>query len=247
MDSQNVLSVLARKLRADTLLSREDQEAVFALPIRRQTLEDGVDIAREGERPGRACILLTAYAFSHKTTSDGRRQVLAFHVPGEMPDVQSLNLKVMDETLTTLATGEVAFIDHGDLRAVCHRHPSLADAFWRETLIEGAIQREWTLNVGQREGASRVAHLLCEWFVRVGAVGLATNGGCRFPVTQNELANAVGFTPVHVNRMLQELRGAGLIRLAGGRLEILDWPALSTLADFDPRYLHLDPDETLGA
>jgi len=166
--------------------------------------------------------------------------VPVYKAPGDIPDLQSLHLKTLDNSVGTLTLCRVGFIQHEDLRELCHAQPRIADAFWRETLVDGAIFREWMLNVGRREAYGRLAHLLCEMVSRLQAVGLVQDHICELPITQSELGDALGISTVHVNRTLQDLRSAGLITLRGGSLEVLDWDGLKRAADFDATYLHQD-------
>ena len=137
----------------------------------------------------------------------------------------------------------MGFIQHEVLRELCRKQPSVMEAFWRQTLIDAAIFREWMTNIGRREAYSRMAHIICEWIVRMQAVGLVEDHTCDLPMTQGELADAMGVSTVHINHVLQELRGDGLITLKGSRLEVLDWEQLKQAKDFDPTYLHQDPDQ----
>jgi CRP-like cAMP-binding protein len=175
---------------------------------------------------------------------DGRRQISAIHIRGDIPDLQSLNLGVLDFSISTITPCVLGFIQHEALHVLCDNHPRLVRVLWRETLIYASIFREWLVNVGQGEAFSRMAHLLCETVLRLELVGLAEGHRCNFPVTQAKLADATGMTPVHVNRTLQDLRKAGLIRLKGSELEVLDWRGLKQAAGFDPTYLHLEPMKT---
>jgi CRP-like cAMP-binding protein len=133
----------------------------------------------------------------------------------------------------------VGFITHEALRDLCERYPRITSAFWRETLIDAAIFREWVMNVGQREAYSRMAHVFCELIVRLRAVGLVEDHACTLPITQGEFADAIGVSTVHVNRVLQEMRANGIIELSGDRLKVPDWETLKRAGDFDPIYLHL--------
>jgi CRP-like cAMP-binding protein len=155
------------------------------------------------------------------------------------PEWRCLHLKVLDNSISTINQCSVAFITHEDLRKICERFPRITSAFWRLTLIEGATFREWVLNVGRREGVSRMAHVLCELLVRLRAVDLVEDHACDLPITQVEFADALGFTPVHVNRVLQQMRAEGLIVTEGTRLVIPDWDRLKEVGEFDPTYLHL--------
>ena len=133
----------------------------------------------------------------------------------------------------------VGFITHEDLHDLCSRFPRITSAFWRATLIDAAIFREWVTNVGRREGVSRLAHLLCELMVRLKAMDLVEDHACDLTITQGEFANALGFSPVHVNRVFQQMRAEGLIVTQGTRLTIPDWDKLKEVGEFDPTYLHL--------
>ena len=231
---------LVRKLESIFVLSDEERAALEHLPVQVQGLRADQDIVREGDRPSRCCALLEGYAATYKVTSKGKRQIMAFHIPGDIPDLQSLHLDVLDSSLGTLTPCRVAFVQHEALRDLCRRHPRIGDAFWRETLILASIFREWVMNVGRREAYGRIAHLLCEWIVLLQAVGLVQDHTCDLPMTQAELGDALGISTVHVNRILQELRGNRLISLKGSTLQVLDWEELKQVGDFDPTYLHLN-------
>jgi CRP-like cAMP-binding protein len=172
-------------------------------------------------------------------TAQGKRQIVSFAIAGDIPDLQSLHLKVLDNSISTISQCRVGFITHEDLRGICTRYPRLAAAFWRETLIDASIFREWVMNVGRRDGSNRMAHLLCELLVRLRAVDLVEDHVCDLPITQGEFADALGFTNVHVNRVLQQMRAEGLIETKGTQLKVPDWDRLKQVGEFDPTYLHL--------
>ena len=197
------------------------------------------DIVREGDRPTRSFVILSGFTCTYKVSQDGKRQIMTFGIAGDMPDLQSLHLSVLDSSIGSLSPCRVGFITHEDLRNLCARYPRITAAFWRETLIEAAIFREWLLNVGRREAYNRVAHLFCEMLVRLRAVGLAENHACDLPITQAEIGDAMGISTVHVNRVLQEMRADGLIETKGARLTIPDWDRLQEVGDFTPLYLQL--------
>ncbi len=156
-----------------------------------------------------------------------------------MPDLQTLHLDVLDSDIGALTNCTLAYMAHGDLRTFCERHPRVAAALWRATLVESAIHREWVVNIGQRPAISRLAHLLCEMMTRMEAAGLAEGGSCDLRLTQENLSDATGLSVVHVNRTLQEIRAQNLITFGKGKLTIHDWNALARLGDFQTDYLHL--------
>jgi CRP-like cAMP-binding protein len=231
---------LIAKMASIASLSADEKAALLRLPMQILELRADQDIVREGDRPTRSCLLLAGYACRSKATAEGKRQILSFHIPGEIPDLQSLYLTCMDHTLQTITPCRVGFIPHEALRDLCARQPRLTEAFWRETLIDAAIFREWMVGIGRRSAHARIAHLLCEFLVRMRAVGLAEDHACELPFTQTEIGDALGLSTVHVNRTLQELRGAGLITLRGGALAVTDWEGLKEAGEFDPTYLHQD-------
>lgn len=228
-----------RKLDSIHVLDADDRKAVDRLPLQTAEIRADQDIVREGDRPTRSCFLLSGMAYWYKVTGEGKRQILSFQIPGDLPDMQSIHLSTLDSTLTTLSPCTVAFVQHEPLREICARRPNVASAFWRMTLIDASIFREWVANVGSRQAYGRVSHLLCEMVVRLGAVGLADKYSCELPITQTELANATGLSTVHVNRTLQALRRKKLIHWKDSRLDVLDWPGLREAGDFDATYLHL--------
>ncbi len=234
---------IVRKLESVLRLSAEERDAVLGLPMQVQQLRADQDIVRQGDRPSRCCALLDGFAATYSIVGDGKRQIMAFHVPGDIPDLQSLHLRVLDNSLGTITTCKVGFIQHEAIRDLCARYPRLAGCFWRETLIDAAIFREWMASIGRRPAYARIAHLMCEWVVRLRAVELADERTCAFPMTQAEVGDALGLSFVHVNRTLQELRNAGLIALKNGALEVLDWEGLQRAGDFDPTYLHLESEQ----
>lgn len=238
-DSAPDLQLLLRKLESIDRVSGEERQAVEGLPMTRQRIDAGQDIVRDKDRPSRCCLIVEGWACRYKRLSADKRQILSFHVPGDIPDLQSLHLHVMDHTLATLTACTVAFIPHESVLALTRSHPGVAATLWRCTLVDAATFREWMTGIGRRSALGRIAHLLCEMYLKLEAMGLARDRRCEWPITQVDIADALGLTNVHVNRVLQELRSQKLIALRGRTLVIEDWDALTEAAEFDPVYLHL--------
>jgi CRP-like cAMP-binding protein len=236
-------NLLIRKLESIFTLTDKERKALQNLPMQVVVIKEGQDIVRAGDQPSRSCLLLSGFACVYKLTGNGKRQIVGFSIPGDIPDLQSLHLEVLDNSVSTLTTCRVGFITHEALRDICMRYPRITSAFWRETLIDAAVFREWVTNVGQREAYGRMAHVFCELMVRLKAVGLAEDHSCKLPITQAEFADAIGTSTVHVNRVLQEMRANNLIELSGDQLNIPDWETLKRAGDFDPTYLHLKRDQ----
>jgi CRP-like cAMP-binding protein len=230
---------LIRKLQSVADLSPEDERAVFSLPMTVKTMAQDQDVVRVGDRPSECCLVIDGFVCRYDLLGGGKRQILSFHIPGDIPDLQSLFLEVMDHSRCTLVPSKLAFIPHDDLRRLLRSRPGLAAVFWRDTLIDAAVFREWMVGLGRRDAYQRVAHLLCEMLVRLRAVGQARDHGYDFPITQAEFGDALGLSTVHVNRTLQDLRGGGLIESRGHIHTICDWDGLKRAAEFDPTYLHL--------
>jgi CRP-like cAMP-binding protein len=238
---QTEAHVLGRKVEsiAAFTLSETETAALHAVPMHVASFDADQDIVREGDRPLQSFAILEGIVAIYKSTRSGKRQVMAYHVPGDVPDLQSLHLKVLDNSISTVSPCRIGFIQHDALRALFRAHPRLGEVFWRMTLIDAALYREWVLNIGRREAYARMAHLFCELITRLDVVGLAPDRTCPLPMTQPELADALGVTPVHVNRVLGDMREAGLITLRSRRLTVHDWEGLKAAAEFDPTYLHL--------
>jgi CRP-like cAMP-binding protein len=229
------------KVREHRPASDAEKRAIAALPVTLRDLKADEDIVREQDRPSQCCVLLEGFACRYKVMPGGRRQISSFHIPGDIPDLQSIHLQIMDHSLGTMVASKAAFISHDKIRAFIRAHPRIGDVLWRDTLIDAAIFREWVANVGRREAYQRLAHLLCEVYVRLKAVGLTKGQAYTMPVTQAELADATGLSTVHVNRTLQELRGDGLISTPkNNRVVIEDWEGLQKAGEFDPTYLHIE-------
>jgi CRP-like cAMP-binding protein len=232
---------LITKLQSIAELRDADLAALRTLPINVKSVPANTEIVTEGDRPTECCLLLEGLVCRSRTTLEGRRQILSFHTPGDIPDLQSLHLHVMDHTVATLPSCTLGFILHSKLRAVTRDYPNIAAAMWRDTLIDAAIFREWMLGLGRRSAEQRMAHLLCEMARRLEAVGLQQDGIYELAVTQIDLADALGLSNVHVNRVLQKLRTEGLLRLDRSTVSILDWEGLSRLGEFEALYLHQNP------
>jgi CRP-like cAMP-binding protein len=234
------LAPLIRKLESIATLTDEERQAFENLPAIIRVLDARQDIVRDKDRPLHSCLVLSGWAQRYKILSEGKRQIMSFHIPGDLPDLHSLHLHVMDHSLATLTTCRLAFIPHESLRELATRFPGLGAALWRDTLVDAAIFREWMTGIGRRTAHGRIAHVFCEMYLKLEAVGLAKDHRCEWPITQIDIGDTLGLSNVHVNRVLQDLRSQGLITLRGSTLAIEDWAGLAKLGEFDPAYLHLE-------
>lgn len=226
------------KLRSNLGISeRELKDFAAALGIPR-ILRAGEEIVGQGEQSDFCAVLLTGFASRQRLLTNGDIQILSFVIPGDMCDLPSLLLKPIDHSICTLSDCSVAYISHAAIRKLIADHPCLGYAFWHETLIDGAIFREWVANLGSRSAYARVAHVLCELKVRLETVGLVSGHQFDLPVTQRGLGQATGLSAVHINRTLQRLKREGIVTINGKSVSIEDWQQLTLVGDFDDGYLY---------
>lgn len=226
-------------LESGAPLSADDREAIAGLPLRVQAFAEKADILRQGDAPRECAVVLDGFVCRYRLLGLGQRQILSFHTPGQMPDLQALHLTPLDHGLSALSAARVGFVPHAALHELIARAPAVATALRREVLVDASVAREWLVGLGRRDARQRIAHLICEVFLKLGATGDADPDGFDLPFTQLELGDALGLSSVHVNRVLQDLRRDGLIASRGRNLDICDWARLRAAGDFDAAYLHL--------
>ena len=197
------------------------------------------DMVKEGDRPKRSTLLLNGFAARYKILANGERQISAIHVGGDFIDLHSFPLKEMDHSVLALTDCEVAFFPHSELEKLTTAYPHLTRMLWLLTLLDSAIHREWITALGRLSAEARHAHLMCELGIRLEAVGHGTRDKFDLPITQTDLADAMGISAVHENRVVQSLRAKGLLIWQGGMVTLPDLEAIYQLAEFDVRYLHL--------
>jgi len=245
-DHDRPLLRLVRKLGSRVQLDATDVDAILALPYIRRTVEAATYIVREGEPPKARCsLVLSGYAFRQKLTVQGTRQIVSFHMAGDLLDLQHLFLKRADHNVQALTRVESVEIEREALRALALERPSIGEAMWVDALIDASIFREWVMNVGRRDARSRIAHLICEFAARMDAAGLSNGGRYELPITQEQIGDATGLTSVHVNRTLRSLAADGLVHRDKRYLTFSDRDRIQAVADFSTLYLHLDQTEQL--
>lgn len=230
---------LVLKLEQQDRLSDEEKRVLESAISRIRVVEADEDIVHEGDQPTESNLLLEGFAARYKIFSNGRRQITAIHVPGDFVDLHSFLLRAMDHGVLALTPCRIAVVPHAALEKITAEHPHLTRLLWLNTLIDGAIHREWLTAMGRLSATAHMAHFICELFLRLKTVGRTDGDTIQLPLTQAELGDTLGLSTVHVNRVLQELRKEGLIRWQGDALTILDWERLKTVGEFTPTYLNL--------
>lgn len=230
---------LTRKLESFEPLSDQARWALNGLVLKVRQVGPGQDLIREGDKPENVLLVLDGFACRYKMLPDGQRQIMAYLVPGDFCDLNVFILDEMDHAIGTISTCQVVDIPRKAIDEITAQHTSIARAFWWCALVDGAVLREWLVNMGGRTPDQRIAHLLCELLMRLEAVGRVTDNSYAFPFTQTQIADTMGLSNVHVNRTLRELRALGLIHIKGRVLTILDVERLKAHCRFTPNYLHL--------
>lgn len=226
------------KLELGGPLDPEDREALRVVCGHARHVPANHDIVSEGDKPQHVHLMLQGWGARYKIVADGGRQITAFLIPGDYCDAHVAVLRRMDHGIMALTDASVASIPHAIFDSLSLRSTKLARAMWWATLVDEAVLRAWIVNLGRRDAHGAVAHLFCELHARMRNVGLAEEGAFDLPLTQDVIADALGLTPVHVNRVLQRLRSENLISLKGRLLTILEPDALQRAGGFDSAYLH---------
>lgn len=236
------ITTLVEKLSLRDRISPDEIEALQKALEPPKTVAAGSDIVREHSRPLHSTLLISGFSARYSTLEDGARQITEINVAGDFIDLHSLLMKQMDHGVVALTECVVAEAPHSGLIDITERHPHLTRLLWLDTIIDAAIHRQWLVAMGRRSGLGHLAHLVCELYLRLQAVGQTGDLTFDLPLTQATLGDALGLSTVHVSRLISELRGEGVINWSGGRIDILDWRRLAEIAEFDPTYLRLQSD-----
>jgi CRP-like cAMP-binding protein len=240
--STSPLIPMLRKLEHSGVLSDPDREALLALPHILKTIEPRHFTTREGDMPTHSCLLRSGFMYRHKILGDGGRQILSIHMAGDMVDTQGWAVRQADHNVQALTRAEVAFIPQGAIQRLAFERPGIGERIWHDSLVDASIFREWIANIGRRDSKTRLAHLLCEFALRLEGAGLSPSSSWVLPMTQEQLADCTGMTAVHVNRSLRALGEQGLIHRTKRSVTIDDWKRLAAAGDFESSYLHMGED-----
>ncbi len=235
-----MLTPLIKKLEHFLQLPGSEKEWLNGLASRFEDFPAHADIVRQEEVLTGAFVIIAGHACRYKILPDGGRQILDFMFPGDMTELYSLLLRATDHGILALGPTTIARLDHDRLVGEIIDHPFVSVALWWSSLQQTAILRERIASIGRRDAHARIAHLVCEIFERLRLVGETVDHRYMLPVTQVELADALGMSEVHANRMLRRLQQEQLIGTDHRTINIPDLAALKTAAGFDARYLHLE-------
>jgi CRP-like cAMP-binding protein len=239
--SDSPLDLIVHRLGARAPLSDEDRRALLALPYEQRTYQPATYVIREGQPARRNCdFIQDGFAYRQKLAANGARQIVSLHLRGDFLDLQHLFLNTADHNVQALTELKVVGIEREALQTIVLERPAVGRAVWVDSLVDSSIYREWVLNVGRRDARARIAHVLCEFTLRMKAAGFVSDGGFELPLTQEQLADVVGLTTVHVNRTLKSLQNDGIVHRDKRHISFKDWAAAASVGDFSALYLHLD-------
>ena len=237
--SHPALERFTARLLSRSSLSDDEQAAILNLRGRAVQVANHRDIIVPGETTSSACLVVDGLVARFDQMADGSRQLTSLYIAGDMCDLHSVVSPTAGWGFQAVTNTTVMRILHSDLHELAVRHPAIAFAFWRDAVVDASVLAKWVGNVGRRDARSRLAHLFCELGLRMEAAGLGSRTDFPLPMTQTYLADALGLTPVHVNRMLQTLRHDGLVSTENRRVRVERWSELAHVAEFDPQFLLL--------
>jgi CRP-like cAMP-binding protein len=235
-----VIEKLLIKLRARDEVSVEEEAALRDAACPPVDVPADKTLIRAGQVLNESTLLIEGLMCRYKDLRDGGRQISELQVAGDFVDLHSFTLKRLDHNIMTLTPCRIAHVPHEKLKRITEQHPHLTRLLWFSTNLDASIHREWMLSLGRRTAVSKTAHLFCELFVRFDTIGMTRDGSYGLPITQTDLAECLGLTPVHVNRTLKLLREQGLVEFRSGGVTIRDMEGLTRVAEFSPLYLSLE-------
>lgn len=241
MDEQLARSIdpFFRRIERRDMLAPDERQALLDAVRTTEIFAAGTDLVRDGERPSYCTLLISGLAARYTLVANGERQITAIHVPGDFIDLHSFPLKEMDHSVLALSPCQVALYPHEAVEAMTETYPHLTRLLWLLTLLDSALHREWIMCLGRLSATARAAHLFCELGMRLASVGLGLPDRYHLPLTQQHLADALGVSTVHANRVVQTLRADGLLIWQSDQVTLPDIERLRALGEFSERYLHL--------
>lgn len=237
---ESMLDPFFRRLELRDTLSNEEKLALQRAAHEHRFYKASADLVVQGDYPDVSSLLLTGLTSRYNLTDRGFRQITAIHVPGDFVDIHSFTLKKMDHSVGALSDVAVLTFPHAALQEITEKFPHLTRLLWLMSTLDGAIHRRWLVAMGRTSATEHLAHFVCETYMRLESIGLASAHRMVLPITQEELGDVLGLSAVHVNRVLQDLRRQDAVRWIGNEIEIPDWARLAALGQFDGDHLFLE-------
>jgi CRP-like cAMP-binding protein len=234
------LLLFLERLLVRSALTLKEQQAILSLTGERERFAAHEDIVSPGETVESSCLVSHGLVARYDQMLDGQRQVTSYYIAGDMCDLHSVVVPKANWSITAVSQASVIRIPHRQLRKLSIEYPAIALAFWRDGTVDASVFAKWVGNLGRKKAKARIAHIMCEMGMRMETARLGTRTSFQFNVTQEQLSDASGLTAVHVNRTLQQIRRDGLLTFSSRHVEVMDWEALASLAEFDPAYLMLE-------
>lgn len=219
-------------------MSSKDIAALTRVTARDRQVPTKTDLIREGDRPGPVFVMLEGWACRYKILPSGLRQILAYLMPGDSCDLHAGLLAEMDHSIQTITQARYAAVERQAMDELLDQHPAIAKAVYIAQLVDEGTMRAWITSMGRRASIERVSHLMCELYIRARNIGLTSEATFALPLSQLLLADSLGMTPVHLNRVLKVLKQRKALKLTRGSVELTDIDALVQIAGFDDNYLH---------
>lgn len=239
-NSDDLIQKLVAKLKPRDSLSADEVAALRNSVSEVRDYSARKTMVRAGDPLSSSMLLVDGFVARYKDLANGQRQIMEIHVPGDFVDLHGLLLKRLEHNVGALTSVRIALFPHSELKRITETEAHLSRMLWFSTLVDASIQRETIVSVGRRDALARIAHLLCELFVRLQVIGLADEDGFALPLTQSDLSEATGLTSVHVNRMLKTLRDESLLTFRNARVTVHDFERLKRVAEFSDDYLYLE-------
>ncbi len=238
----DALGLYLERLLLRSTLSDAERQAILDLPAQATLADVHHDFVRIGDKLNHACLIVEGLVARFAQIRNGDRGFVAFHIPGDMADLHSVVVPNITWALHAVVPSTILRIPHAALIDLTVRFPALALAFWRDCVVDGNVMAQWTVNIARKDAVGRVAHLFCEMYYRYRVIGLVAGGRFPFGITQINLADSVGLTSIHLNRVLKRLREEGIATKEADSVTILDFARLAAVGEFDPAYLQLRND-----
>ena len=241
------LQKFLNRLLSRSVLTDEEQDAILDLPCEFDTVKANRDFVGLHEKVDHASLVVEGLVGRFDQNRDGTRQITAIYLPGDMADLHSVVQPQATSALQALSVATILRVPHAAIREITARLPALAEALWRDCMVDAAILSQWVVNVGRRDARTRIAHLFCEIATRLRSPDEQESFRFAFAVTQVQIADATGLTSVHVNRILRSLRADGIAEVVNHEVRVLDWKRLAAAGEFNRNYLQtqIGPDQRL--